>query len=129
VANRRDASIARGRVRSVLVGDQLAFVQPEYGWRSDAPKTLLVVTTLLGDSVHTGLTLADALGTDTASVPVAASVMTGTVPGAFRARVLALYDTMQSALKRGDLTTFGAAYAELGRVLGRVPEHPPTTAK
>jgi uncharacterized protein len=125
VAGRRDASLARGRVRTVLVGDRLAFVQPEYGWRSDAPKTLLAVTALLGDSVHTGLTLADALGADTLAAPVAAAVAVGAEPGAFRARVLALYDTMQSALKRGDLTTFGAAYAELGRLLGRVPEHLP----
>jgi hypothetical protein len=31
---------------------------------------------------------------------------------------------MQSALKRGDLTAFGAAYSELGRLLGRPPPRP-----
>ena len=32
-----------------------------------------------------------------------------------------LYDAMQTALRRGDLTAFGSAYAELGRLLGRAP--------
>jgi len=116
LAGRRDASMARGRVRAVLIGNRLALVQPQYAWRSDAPKTLLVVTALVADSVLTGPTLAQAVGSDTTSLP--STQGTGGAGGnAFRARVTALYDSMQVALKRGDLTAFSAAYGELGRLL------------
>ena len=48
----------------------------------------------------------------------------GPGPGAppsldFRARVTAVYEAMQSALRRGDLAAFGAAYRDLGALLGR----------
>jgi len=66
------------------------------------------------------------VGADTLTLPPpAVPAATGADASAFRARVTALYDTMQSALKRGDLSTFGTAYAELGRLLGRAPERPP----
>jgi uncharacterized protein len=130
LAGRRDASMARGRVRSFLVGNRLALVQPQYAWRSDAPKTLLVVTALVGDTVVTGPSLADAAGADTlAAAPLGgpAGPNAGGQGAAFRARVTALYDLMQGALKRGDLAAFGSAFNDLGRLVGersapRLPE-------
>jgi uncharacterized membrane protein (UPF0182 family) len=120
LAGRRDASMARGRIRAVLIGDRLALVQPQYAWRSDAEKTLLVVAALLGDTVMTGSSLAEAVGSDT-TTRFPAPPTGGAGAGAFRARVTALYDSMQGALKRGDLPAFGAAYSELGRLLDRSP--------
>jgi hypothetical protein len=43
-------------------------------------------------------------------------------PDQFHARIDALYDTMQAALRRGDLTGFGVAFGALGRLLGRPPD-------
>ncbi len=115
LGSRRDASTSRGHLRSVLVGDRLAFVQPLYAWRTDGPKTMLGVTALVGDSILAGASLAEAIGADTLTPSPVAPVASSADAAAFRARVTALYDTMQSALKRGDLSTFGTAYAELGR--------------
>jgi uncharacterized membrane protein (UPF0182 family) len=120
---RQDGHIARGRVRAFVVGSRLAFAQPEYAWRADAPPTLLGVTTLIGDSVLAAPTLADAVGADTGLVSPSPRVGGAAGSSAFRARVAALYDSMQGALRRGDLISFGAAYSELGRLLGRVPEN------
>jgi hypothetical protein len=86
---------------------------------------MLGVAALTGDSVLAGASLAEAIGADTLAPPPVAPVASSADAAAFRARVTALYDTMQSALKRGDLSTFGTAYAELGRLLGRPAERPP----
>ena len=87
---------------------------------------MLGVTALVGDRhsrrcVSRGSDRCRYAGTPSPVAPVASSADAA----AFRARVTALYDTMQSALKRGDLSTFGTAYAELGRLLGRPAERPP----
>ncbi len=125
LVGRRDASVTRGRIRSALLGDRLAFIQPQYAWRTDGPKTMLAVTALVGDTTVAGSSLAEAVGADTLAPLPLAPVASGTDAIGFRARVTTLYDTMQSALKRGDLTTFGTAYSELGRLLGRPAERPP----
>ena len=127
-ASRREGPVARGRVRSAVVGDRLVLVQPQYAWRSDDPPALLSVSVLIGDSARTGATIAAALG-------VADTIRDGRGRGTgdtapqpeFRAHVAALYDAMQAALRRGDLSAFGAAFAELGRVLGRAPSRRATT--
>ncbi len=127
-AARREGPAARGRVRSVVIGDHLALVQPDYAWRSDDAPSLTGVTVALGDTAHAGETIALALGVaDTVRAPGGhASTGPGTTDQ-FHARVQALYDTMQSALRRGDLTAFGAAFGTLGRLLGHPPDaHAPT---
>ena len=119
-AGRRDGPVARGRVRAVLVGSRLALVQPQYAWRADAPPTVLSIAVVVGDSSAAGPTLADALGiADTAVTSRKLPPPNPPSVSEFRARLGALYDAMQAALRRGDLTAFGAAYAELGRLLGR----------
>jgi len=120
---RREGPVAHGRVRSAVVGNRLALVQPQYAWRPEDPPSLLGVTVLIGDSTRTGTTIAAALG-------VADTVLTGHSHGTggpgtqaeFHARIEALYDTMQAALRRGDLTGFGVAFGELGRLLGRAAD-------
>ena len=127
-AARREGPAARGRVRSVVVGSHLAMVQPEYAWRSDDAPSLTGVTIALGDSAHAGETIALALGVTDTSLTPGGHAPAG--PGAadqFHARVDALYDTMQAALRRGDLTAFGAAFSTLGRLLGHPPDaHAPS---
>jgi hypothetical protein len=130
-AGRRDGPVARGRVRAVLVGSRLALVQPEYAWRADAPPTVLSIAVVVGDSAAAGITLTDALGiADTGLSNHRPGVMAAPSSPEFRARLVSLYDAMQAALRRGDLTGFGAAYAQLGRLLGRSgdtrPPLPPT---
>jgi hypothetical protein len=119
-AGRREGPVAHGRVRSTAVGNQLVLVQTQYAWRSDDPPALLGVTVLIGDSARSGATIAAAIGLADSSF---ASHGRGTGAPAgpidFHLRVGALYDSMQAALRRGDLAGFGGAFAELGRVLGR----------
>ena len=98
-------------------------VQPDYAWRPDEAPSLTGVTVALGDTVHAGETVALALGVSDTVLAAGphASAGPGT-PDQFHARVDALYDTMQSALRRGDLTAFGVAFGTLGRLLGHPPE-------
>jgi hypothetical protein len=125
---RREGPVARGRLRSAVVGDRLALVQPQYAWRPEDPPSLLGVTVLIGDSTRTGTTLAAALG-------VADTVLVGRGHGTagpgtqaeWRTHIEALYDTMEAALRRGDLTSFGVAFGELGRLLGRPDTRAPLT--
>lgn len=130
VATRRETSMARGRARALIVGRRLALFQPQYAWHSDAAPTLISGAVVAGASAWGGLTFGDAVG-NSSGVPAAGA---GVDPGAagagagsaasaaaFRARLVLLYDTMQAALRRGDLTAFGAAYGEMGRLLGRGP--------
>jgi uncharacterized protein len=129
-AVRREGPAARGRVRSVVIGDHLAMVQPEYAWRSDDAPSLTGVTVALGDTARAGETIALALGvSDTVLAPGGHPSAGPGTAGQFHSRVDALYDTMQSALRRGDLTAFGAAFATLGRLLGHAPDaHAPNGA-
>lgn len=126
---RRDAPVARGRVRSVVVGDRLALVQPQYAWRPDDAPSLTGVTVVVGDTARAGTTIASALGVSDSAVAAAVhGPVTPGTPDQFHARIDALYDTMQAALRRGDLTGFGAAFGALGRLLGRPPDaHAPAT--
>jgi uncharacterized protein len=129
-AARREGPAARGRVRSVVVGGHLALVQPDYAWRSDDAPSLTGVTVAFGDTARTGETITLALGlADTVPAPPAHASPGAGATDQFHARVEALYDTMQSALRRGDLTAFGAAFGTLGRLLGHPPDaHTPTAS-
>jgi uncharacterized membrane protein (UPF0182 family) len=119
---RHEGTVARGRVRALLVGGQLVLVQPAYEWHADAPPALARVAVATSDSAWSAPTLAEAMTNRSAggeSLPVRMSPELS--PADFRSRVGALYDSMRAALKRGDMAAFGAAYASLGRLLGRTP--------
>ena len=104
-----------GRIRALPVAGAVVYVQPHYATRGDGVSVLSRVGLLIpGAAPRFGRTFMGALG---GGVP-------GPGPGAppsldFRARVTALYEAMQSALRRGDLAAFGAAYRDLGALLGR----------
>ncbi len=127
---RRESPVARGRVRTALIAGHLVLVQPLYAWHADAPPALVRVAVLAGrtDSAWSAPTLADALAAPDAAADSLA-IRGGSTGGAvgsaaagdFRARVVATYEAMQTALRRGDWVAFGAAYAQLGRLVGHTP--------
>ncbi|HLA89169.1 MAG TPA: UPF0182 family protein [Gemmatimonadaceae bacterium] len=102
-----------GRVQLLPTRTGLTFVQSFYRWPADAPPSLAGVVVLEGDRVKSGPTLAEALGVGRA-VGVGGSA-------ALRARVTALYEEMSAAMRRGDWTAFGNAFAALGRLLRSAP--------
>jgi hypothetical protein len=98
-------------------------VQPQYAWRSDDAPSLTGVTVFAGDTARAGATIALALGVSDTAIAARSHGEPGpATPDQFHGRVEALYDTMQAALRRGDLTGFGAAFGALGRLLGRPPD-------
>jgi uncharacterized protein len=110
------ARLVRGHVRAVPANGGVTFVQPEYAWAPDVPPTLVRVT-VVGDSVGTGRTIADAEGL---AAPVLSRSNVGQLaPNDVRRRVAELYDAMRAALKRGDLATFGVEFDKLGALIGR----------
>jgi len=108
--------LVRGRVRAVPVAGGITFVQPQYAWGIDAPPTLARVTVVSPERTGTGRSLGEAAGL---IAPPARAPELPSTPAEFRERVSALYDRMQAALRRSDLSAFGAAFAELGRLVGR----------
>lgn len=111
---RRDGPVVHGRIRTFLVGGRLAFAQPVYTWRTDGPPVLARVLVATEDSTWTASSLLDS-----AVLPPPPRDSAAAAGQPFRDRVTTLYDAMQDALRRGDLTAFGAAYGALGRLLGR----------
>lgn len=103
----------RGRVQVIPTRTGPAYVQSFYEWpQSGAPRFMGVAISTNGE-VRAGRTLAEALGLRTQSAQAA-------IPSdVFRARVSALYDAMQSALRAGDWRAYGDAWAALGALLGR----------
>lgn len=115
----------RGRVTVVPIAGGLAFVQSFYDWPADDPPSLTGVAAALMPARHAdgtgappvavraGRTLADALGI----------APTNRAPGstAWSARVAALYDAMDAALRRGDWNAFGDAFTALGLLLRGAP--------
>jgi len=109
-----------GRIRAVPVAGSIAYVQPHYVTRADGVAALTRVGLLAdGGAARFGRTLLAAIGGGGGST-TGPGPATG-VPTSldFRARVAALYDAMQSALRRGDLAAFGAAYRDLGALIHR----------
>ena len=111
----RDAAVARGPIRAIPLMGRLGFVQPTYSWRAQGAPALLRVGLLVGDSVRNAPTLAQLAGTALVMQPPHAPVATS---GDLRARAAALYARMRDALRRGNWAAFGAAFDELGKLLG-----------
>lgn len=116
----RDAPLRRGTVRAIPIrGGSAAFVQTTYVWRTDGPPTIARVAIhgagATRDSVTVGRSLADAMGIPPDGL---GGDRTPATPADFRARVSELYAAMREALQRGDWMAFGAAYEELGRIIG-----------
>ena len=107
----RDATLARGPIRTVPASGALAFVQPAYEWHLEGPPLLAQTSLLIGDTVRTGKTLREIVG----GRPNAASRS----PPDFRATVSRLYEAMRRAARSGDWAAFGSAFDSLGTVLGR----------
>ena len=105
----------RGRAQAIPTRAGPAYVQSFYEWPPDAAPRLLGVAVLIGGEARAGRTIGEALGLrgarDRRAVP----------DEVFRARVNALYDEMQAALRAGDWRAYGDAWAALGALLGRIP--------
>jgi hypothetical protein len=102
----------RGHVQVIPTTLGVAYVQGFYEWPSDGAPRLLGVALTVGGRSQGGRTLAEAVGVRPAT--------TGTLPDAiFRARVTALYEAMQAALRVGDWRAYGDAWAAMGELLGR----------
>ena len=105
----------RGRVQAIPTRAGPAYVQSFYEWPPDAAPRLVGVAVLIGGEARAGRTIGEALGLrgagDRRAVP----------DEVFRARVNALYDEMQAALRGGDWRAYGDAWAALGALVGRLP--------
>ncbi|MGH7663974.1 MAG: UPF0182 family protein [Gemmatimonadaceae bacterium] len=112
-----DPGAARGAVRSVPVSAGVALVQPAYAWPAGGSPTLAQVSALYGDEARTGATLSAAvgLGIDAATPSYPAESDDD------RAGLRRLYQSMKSALARGDWAAFGAAFDSLGAFLAPAP--------
>jgi hypothetical protein len=113
-AGARDAIVARGPIRPIAIRGTLAFAQPIYSWRGQAPPALLHVVYLSGDTAHVAPSLAQLAG----AIPPVPTPLTPTVTGDVRARAADLYARMRDALRRGDWAAFGQAFEELGKLVG-----------
>jgi hypothetical protein len=103
----------RGRVQLIPAAGGTAYVQTFYEWPPDAPPSIAGVVVLQHGELRTGASIGEALGV---TRPMAASG-----PASLRARVVALYDEMSDAMRRGDWRAFGDAYSQLGRLLRSAP--------
>jgi hypothetical protein len=106
--------VVRGPVRAAPFDGSVVLFQSAYTWREGRPPTLARVALWARDTLRSGTSLAAALGSVS---PDSSSTVTS--DARMRARALELYDAMRAALRRGDLSGFGASFDSLGRVLGR----------
>lgn len=102
----------RGQVQVIPTTLGVAYVQGFYEWPSDGAPRLLGVSVAIGGRAQGGRTIAEAVGVR----PSAGGALPDAV---FRARVTALYEAMQAALRVGDWRAYGDAWAALGELLGR----------
>jgi uncharacterized membrane protein (UPF0182 family) len=107
----RDATLARGPIRTVPVSGALAFVQPAYEWHLEGAPRLAQTSLLLGDTVRVAPTLHDLVGGRAGPASRA--------PLDFRGTVARLYDAMRRAARDGDWAAFGRAFDSIGTILGR----------
>lgn len=107
-AGTRDARAVRGRIRVVPLPDALAYAQPTYLWPARGQPTLASVTVLTASGASTGHSLPRIGGDSLSRLPHSDAP----------ADPRALYLRMRDALRRGDWTSFGAAFDSLGRALG-----------
>jgi uncharacterized membrane protein (UPF0182 family) len=113
----RDTRGARGQVRAVPVGGDIAFIQPLYAWTVNGAPTLARIAIVMNDSVMTGQTMADAT-TPHGALAASDSTSNGTLQD-FRAQVASLYAAMRNAMQRGDWTAFGRAFDALGALMSK----------
>jgi uncharacterized membrane protein (UPF0182 family) len=116
----RDTRGARGQVRAVPVGGDIAFVQPLYAWTVNGPPTLARIAIVMDDSVMTGRTMADA--TSPRGALVVSDSTGGNTLQDFRAQVASLYSAMRNAMQRGDWIAFGRAFDALGALMSKGPQ-------
>jgi uncharacterized membrane protein (UPF0182 family) len=111
-----DGTIVHGPVRVVPLAGKPAYFQAAFRWRAGSSPVLARVTSIVGDSVRTGPTLAAALG-------VADSARTAAAVNAvdLRTRAESLYRDMREALRRGDWEAFGRSFDALGATLRPAP--------
>jgi uncharacterized membrane protein (UPF0182 family) len=107
-----ESGTIRTPVRVVPLAGRPLYVQPTFQLRPGAAPTLVRVAAVQGDSVHSGPSLAVALGAAVRGTPAEPS----TVPD-LRLRADSLYRVMRDALGRGDWASFGRAFDALGLAL------------
>lgn len=119
-ADAAPGQVARnGRLRAVPIAGTAVYTMPRYATRQDGAAALLRIAVSVGDSLpRAGRDVASAIGLPASAFGGAAPAVAPRGAVEFRARVATLYDAMQTALQRGDLAAFGAAYAQLGELLG-----------
>ncbi len=106
-------SVVHGVVRTFMLGQHVAYLQPVYRWTPGAVPELLHVVYRVGDSTRVAPSLRQATGV---VVPIP---QRGQAPAAETRRVMReLYQTMRDALRRGDWAAFGKAFEALGTLLG-----------
>jgi hypothetical protein len=115
----RDSRVVHGPVRAAALPDGMVLAQSAYVWRGEGPPSLLGVAVWIGGGpARAGTSMPAALGVAFVPPVRGAGPLQGEV---LEARVRALHAAMESALARGDLAAFGAAFDSLGRALGRPP--------
>jgi hypothetical protein len=115
----RDTRVIHGPVRATVLPSGLAVVQSAYVWRGEGPPSLLGTAVWLHEGpARSASDLPSALGIQF-EAPVPSDAPLSGEP--LEARVRALYEAMNAALRRGDLAAFGAAFDSLGRALGVRP--------
>jgi hypothetical protein len=105
----------RGRIQAVPTEHGPAWVQSFYDWSPDAAPRLTAVAVTMNGRTRIGPSLGAALGMPD---PAGRRAVPDDV---FRARVSALYATMEAALRAGDWRAYGEAWAALGRLVGGPP--------
>ena len=109
---RQQRHARRGRVQVIPGESGPLFLQSFYEWPPDGPPVLAGVAVLERGTTRTAPSVADAFGRARTGFLGALSL---------RARAVALYEAMGTALRGGDLRAFGDAYAALGRLLRTPP--------
>jgi hypothetical protein len=115
----RPAPLLRGPVRVAVHEGAMIPFQVAYHWEGDRAPLMEWIAIAMGDRTRVGRTTGTALGfpePDPTDGPL--------TPEEFRRRVAALYVTMDDALGRRDMLTFGEAWTALGRVLRGAPQMP-----
>lgn len=107
----------RGRVQVIPTERGAAFVQSFYEWPPEGSPRL-VGTALLVDGVTRGGARLEEL---VSGAPPRRATSASSDPEEFRRRVVALYDELRAAQRRGDWAGYGRAWESLGALLGRSP--------
>ncbi|HVB30230.1 MAG TPA: UPF0182 family protein [Gemmatimonadaceae bacterium] len=113
IARPANVTAVHGVVRAFALGRGVAFMQPTYRWTPGAVPALLHVAYLVNDTVRIAPTLRGAAGV------VLPSTDSGPASRRTRQTMLALYQEMRDALRRGDWDAFGKAFDTLGALLSR----------